>query len=122
LKTSKLKQKPQFIINETNEDVFSGLVGRPVISLGHQVGQKVFWEGHKFFKLYPILSNYVQHIFQGAIPHLRPPGYGPACWSMRGITENISEIMLRRSKNDPARRLHTNEVEREISPYFIRAN
>jgi len=71
LKTSKLKQKPQFNINETNEDVFSGFVGRSVISLGHQVGQKVFWEGPKFFKL-PILSNYVQHIFQGRDPTCVP--------------------------------------------------
>jgi len=36
---------------------------RPVTSLGHQEGQRVFWEGPKFFKLCPIVSNNVQHIF-----------------------------------------------------------
>jgi len=36
---------------------------RPVTSLGHQVGRRVFWKGPKFFKLCPILLNYVQHIF-----------------------------------------------------------
>jgi len=28
-------------------------------------GRRVFWEWPKFFKLCPILSNYVQHIFPG---------------------------------------------------------
>ena len=37
---------------------------KPVASLGHQVGQRVFWEGPKLFKLCPIVLNYVQHIFQ----------------------------------------------------------
>ena len=36
---------------------------RPVTSLGHQGGRRVFWEGTKFFKLCPIILNYVQHIF-----------------------------------------------------------
>ena len=40
------------------------LVGvRPVTSLEHQGWRRVFWEGPKFFKLCPILSNYVQHTF-----------------------------------------------------------
>ena len=38
---------------------------RPVISLGHQEGQRAFCDGPKFFKLCGILSNYVQHIFPG---------------------------------------------------------
>jgi len=29
----------------------------------HQEGRRVFWEGPKFFELYPIFSNYIQHIF-----------------------------------------------------------
>jgi len=35
---------------------------RPVTSLGHQVGQRVFWEGPKFFNLCPIVLNYVQRM------------------------------------------------------------
>jgi len=35
--------------------------GRPVTSLGHQVGRRDFYEGPKFFKLYLIVINYVQH-------------------------------------------------------------
>jgi len=38
---------------------------RPVTSLGHQEGRRVFSEGPKVFKLCPIVSNYVQHIFPG---------------------------------------------------------
>jgi len=33
--------------------------------LGTPGGRRVFWEWPKFFKLCPILSNYVQHIFPG---------------------------------------------------------
>jgi len=36
---------------------------RPVTSLGHQEGWRVFWEGPKFFELCPIVLNHVQHIF-----------------------------------------------------------
>jgi len=36
---------------------------RPVTSLGHQEGRRVFREGPKFFELCPIFLNYVQHIF-----------------------------------------------------------
>jgi len=32
---------------------------RPITSLGHQRKRRVFWEGPKFFKLCPIVSNYV---------------------------------------------------------------
>jgi len=45
------------------------------------VGRRAFWEGHKFFKLCPIFSNYVQHIFPGGANKIfggaSPPGYGP---------------------------------------------
>jgi len=34
-----------------------------VTSLGHQGARRVFCEGAKFFKLCPIVLNYVQHIF-----------------------------------------------------------
>ena len=58
---------------------------RPVTSLGHQGGRRVFWEGRNFFKLCPIVFNYAQHIFPGGAKNfvgrlrpMRPPGYGPA--------------------------------------------
>ena len=38
------------------------VLSRPVTSLGHE-GRILFWEGSKFFKLGPIVSNYIQHIF-----------------------------------------------------------
>jgi len=38
---------------------------RPVTSLGHQGWRRVLWEGPNFFKLCPIILNYVQHIFPG---------------------------------------------------------
>jgi len=38
---------------------------RPVTSLGHQEGRRVFREGPTFFELCPIFLNYVQHIFPG---------------------------------------------------------
>jgi len=54
--------------------------GRPVTSLEHQAGRRVFWVGSKFFKLCPIVLNYVQQIspqgarnFAGELLHpLRP--------------------------------------------------
>ena len=45
-------------------------IGRHVTSLGHQVGRRVFWEGPKFFKLRPVVSSYVQHIFPGGAKHI----------------------------------------------------
>jgi len=39
---------------------------RPVTSLGHQGGRRVFWEESRIFKLCPIILNFVQHIFQGS--------------------------------------------------------
>ena len=38
---------------------------RPVTTLGHQEGRRVFWEGPKVFELCPIVLNDVQHIFPG---------------------------------------------------------
>ena len=52
----------------------------PVTSWGHQEGRRVFWEGAKFFKLGPIVSNYIQQIFPGwnvFLGTLCPPGYEP---------------------------------------------
>jgi len=39
--------------------------GRPVTSLGHQEGRRVFQEGPKCFELCPILLNCVNTFFQG---------------------------------------------------------
>ena len=47
---------------------------RPVASLGHQAGRRVFWEGHKFFKLCPTHFPRERKLFQGGFP---PPSYGP---------------------------------------------
>jgi len=51
------------------------MAGRPVTSLGHQEGRRVFREGPKFFELCKIFLNYVQHIFSrgGAKNFLLPP-------------------------------------------------
>jgi len=50
---------------ETKSCFVNLMVGcRPVTSLGHPEGRKVFWEGTKFFQLCPIILNYVQHIVQ----------------------------------------------------------
>ena len=38
---------------------------RPVTSVGHQAGRRVFREGPKFFELCPTVLNDVQHIFPG---------------------------------------------------------
>ena len=43
----------------------SAFNSNPVTSLRHQEGRRFFWEGDKFFKLCPIVSKYVQHIFPG---------------------------------------------------------
>jgi len=40
-------------------------IHRPVTSLGHQEGRKVFREGPKFFKLCPIFLNMSNTFFQG---------------------------------------------------------
>ena len=57
---------------------------RFVTTLGHQVVRRVFWQRPNFFKLCPIVLNYVQHIFTGGIKKLG--GSSPAlhplvrCW------------------------------------------
>jgi len=43
----------------------TGCTRRPVTSLGHQEGRRLFREGPKFFELCPMFSNCVQHIFPG---------------------------------------------------------
>ena len=43
---------------------FRSVECRPVTSLGHQEGRRVFW-GPKIFELCPIFLNYIQHIFPG---------------------------------------------------------
>jgi len=58
------------------------LITRPVTSLGHQVGRRVFWEGLKFFKPCPIVLKICQtHFYRGVKNFARgaspPPGYGP---------------------------------------------
>jgi len=57
---------------------------RLVTSLGYQK-RRVYWEGPKFFKLYSIVLNYVEHIFLGGRKFFRgcfappaTPRYGPA--------------------------------------------
>ena len=42
---------------------------RPVTSLGHQEGRRVFREGPIFFEPCPIFLFYVQHIFPGGAKH-----------------------------------------------------
>jgi len=71
-------------LNETIQisGEFIKLLSRPVTSLGHEAGRRLFWEGPKFFKLCPTVLNYVQHIFPGGAKKIfggfRPPGYEPA--------------------------------------------
>jgi len=38
---------------------------RPVTRLEPNERQRVFWEGPKLFKLFPVVLNYIQHIFLG---------------------------------------------------------
>ena len=40
--------------------------------LGILGGWRIFWEGTKFFKLYPIVINYVQHTFPGGRKNYLP--------------------------------------------------
>jgi len=56
---------------------------RPVTSLEHQGGQRVFWEGPKFFKLCPIVLNTLcaTHFSRESEEFFRKgflPSYGPA--------------------------------------------
>jgi len=59
----------------------SRIPNKPVTSLRHQEGRRVFREGPKFFKLCPILLKCVQHTFPGGrkifCRGLSPHGYGP---------------------------------------------
>jgi len=61
---------------------------RPVTSLGHQEGRRVFQEGPKFFELCPIFLNYVQHIFIGGEKIFLWGGFAPLVTGLIG-TEAI---------------------------------
>ena len=50
---------------QTSGARFAFVGTRPVSSLGQQEGQRFVWEGANFFELFPIVSNYIQHIFPG---------------------------------------------------------
>ena len=50
---------------------------RPVTSLGHQDGRRVFREGQQFFELSPIFLNCVQHIFPGGAKNFLVGGFAP---------------------------------------------
>ena len=70
------------------------VTGRPVTSLRHQERRRAFWEGPKFFELFPIVSNCIQHIFpgggekfsRGASPPLRSP------WLRAWLLDNLSFV------------------------------
>ena len=49
----------------TKKPINQTVLPRPVTSLEHQVGRRVFWEGPKFFKLCPTVFNFAQQIFPG---------------------------------------------------------
>jgi len=55
---------------------------RPVTSLGHQEGRRVFREGPRFFEPCPIFLNYVQHIFPGG-PKIFLGGLRPLVTGLR---------------------------------------
>jgi len=50
--------------------LLKSVLNKPMTSFGHQGRRRVFSEGPKFFKLCPIVSNYVQRIFPGGA---KPP-------------------------------------------------
>jgi len=52
-------------ITAADEGPFKRSVPRPLTSLEHQEGRRVFWERSKFFEICPIFWNYIQHIFPG---------------------------------------------------------
>jgi len=63
----------------------SYLRSRPVTSLGHQEGRRVFREGPKFFELCPVVSKYIQQIFPRGVKKflggIRSP-WLRACWGV----------------------------------------
>jgi len=66
---------------------------RPVTSLGHQEGRKIFREGPKFFELCTIFLNCVQHIFPGGEKFSRgakDPSYGPGVQNVPGKNGGLS--------------------------------
>jgi len=81
---------------------------RPVTSLGHQVGRRVFWEGPKIFKLCPTHFSRGAKIFaRGASP---PPGYEPEKSHYTRVGADVGDkSMESRSVLQP---LHTPLVKR----------
>jgi len=75
---SKLR-KQHFLLKLSN---FCPPSDQAVISLGNQRRRRVFREGPKFFKLCPVVLNYVQHIFtrwaKNFLGGESPSSYGPA--------------------------------------------
>jgi len=86
---------------------------RHVANLRHQVWQRVFWEGPKFFKLYPIVLNYVQHTFPGEAkktlgsPQLRPGGNVVVDTVTRAEIEVIFHHAAQNDWNDFAKLIET---------------
>ena len=54
---------------------------RPVTSLGHQEGRRVFRDGPKFFELCPIFLNFVQHISSGVAKNFLGGAWHPWLWT-----------------------------------------
>ena len=71
-KTANMNWLPFSLSLTTSSDAFL-YKGRPVTSLGHQMGRRVFWEKPNFFKLCPVVSDYVQHIFPRGAKNFPPP-------------------------------------------------
>ena len=71
---------------------------RPVTSLWHQGGKKFSGRASTFFKLCPIILNYVQHIFPGGSKNLpgkkasgAPLSYGPVSETLKPrVSGNLS--------------------------------
>ena len=63
---------------------------RPVSSLGHQGWQRVFWEGPKFFKPYPIVLTYAQHM------HIFPRGAKNFAWGKRPLCAPLVTVLVHR--------------------------
>jgi len=57
--------------------VENGVKHKPVTSLGHQEGRRVFWEWPKFFKLCPTPFSRRGELFCRGRSPPSSPGYGP---------------------------------------------
>jgi len=78
---------------------------RPVTSLGHQEGRRVFWEGPKFFELCPIVSHYILSIFAGGGENFSRGTSPPLVtgllgwWTPRVDNLKLSELAYTRIEN-----------------------